>query len=152
MQKLAYAWVRMTPGYLLISLLPPPHPSTPTSSYFYPHLLILPPLPPHISTPTSSSFHPYLLIFLPLPPHPLPHLFSHHPRLLSEERIRNGVKKLQKSKQGATQERLDSFFKAVPSPAADKRKVCIAAVHAMCGWHVCLPSVVWCQARMCMYS
>ena len=40
----------------------------------------------------------------------------------SEERIRNGVKKLQKSKQGATQERLDSFFKAVPSPTVDKRK------------------------------
>jgi len=49
----------------------------------------------------------------------------------SEERIRNGAKKLSKAKQGSTQGRLDSFFKVLPSnkvpntpptPAA-KRKV-----------------------------
>ena len=48
-------------------------------------------------------------------------LVSHYS--CSEERIRNGEKKLQKSKQGTTRERLDSFFKAIPSPIADKRKV-----------------------------
>lgn len=42
---------------------------------------------------------------------------------ISEDRIRNGVKKLLKSKEGSTQGRLDSFFKAIPSPA-NKRKVC----------------------------
>ena len=50
----------------------------------------------------------------------------------SEERIRNGVKKLQKSKQGATQERLDSFFKAIPSPIADKRKVLTCVCVCVC--------------------
>ncbi|KAK2717478.1 flap endonuclease 1-like [Artemia franciscana] len=45
----------------------------------------------------------------------------------SEERIRNGIKKIQKSRQVATQGRLDSFFKVVSSPnmkdsAAAKRK------------------------------
>lgn len=38
----------------------------------------------------------------------------------SEERIRSGAKKLEKSKQGATQGRLDMFFKPVPGV---KRKV-----------------------------
>ena len=47
------------------------------------------------------------------------------PFFSSEDRIRNGAKKLMKSKQGATQGRMDSFFKAVPSPMTDnKRKVC----------------------------
>lgn len=42
----------------------------------------------------------------------------------SEDRIRNGAKKLEKQKEGATQGRLDTFFKSVPSPAtAAKRKV-----------------------------
>ena len=42
----------------------------------------------------------------------------------SEDRIRNGAKKLEKHKEGATQGRLDTFFKSVPSPAtAAKRKV-----------------------------
>ena len=42
----------------------------------------------------------------------------------SEDRIRNGAKKLLKSKQKATQGRLDMFFKPVASPVAgQKRKV-----------------------------
>ncbi|CAI8023861.1 Flap endonuclease 1 [Geodia barretti] len=41
----------------------------------------------------------------------------------SEDRIRNGVRKLEKCKEGATQGRLDSFFTKLPSPAtASKRK------------------------------
>lgn len=40
----------------------------------------------------------------------------------SEDRIRSGAKKLKKSKQGATQGRLDSFFKAVPSPASESKR------------------------------
>lgn len=39
----------------------------------------------------------------------------------SEDRIRNGAKKLEKHKEGATQGRLDTFFKAVPSSSV-KRK------------------------------
>lgn len=42
----------------------------------------------------------------------------------SEDRVRNGAKKLRKCKEGATQGRLDMFFKPAPSPiAAAKRKV-----------------------------
>ena len=42
----------------------------------------------------------------------------------SEDRVRNGAKKLQKSKQKATQGRLDMFFKPVGSPiSGQKRKV-----------------------------
>jgi flap endonuclease-1 len=42
----------------------------------------------------------------------------------NEDRIRNGAKKIMKSKQGATQGRMDSFFKVVPSAASGlKRKV-----------------------------
>ena len=42
----------------------------------------------------------------------------------SEDRIRNGVRKLERLKEGATQGRLDTFFKAIPSSAkANKRKV-----------------------------
>ena len=38
--------------------------------------------------------------------------------------MRNGAKKLRKCKEGATQGRLDMFFKPAPSPiAAAKRKV-----------------------------
>jgi len=42
----------------------------------------------------------------------------------SEDRIRSGCKKLEKSRGGATQGRLDSFFKVLPSPTpgANKRK------------------------------
>jgi len=42
----------------------------------------------------------------------------------AEERIRNGCKKLVKARGGATQGRLDSFFKVLPSPTpnANKRK------------------------------
>jgi len=42
----------------------------------------------------------------------------------AEDRIRNGCKKLAKSRGGATQGRLDSFFKVLPSPtpSANKRK------------------------------
>ncbi|XP_013391519.1 flap endonuclease 1 [Lingula anatina] len=40
----------------------------------------------------------------------------------NEERIRNGVKKLAKARQGSTQGRLDSFFKVLPSPGGSKRK------------------------------
>merc|ERR1712112_807308 len=41
-----------------------------------------------------------------------------------EERIRNGCKKLEKSRGSSTQGRLDSFFKVLPSPTpnANKRK------------------------------
>jgi len=40
----------------------------------------------------------------------------------SEDRIRNGIKKLQKGRSGTTQGRLDNFFKVVPVPASNKRK------------------------------
>jgi len=40
----------------------------------------------------------------------------------AEDRIRNGAKKLLKGKQGATQGRLDSFFKVLPSPTANQNK------------------------------
>ncbi|XP_005105611.1 flap endonuclease 1 [Aplysia californica] len=40
----------------------------------------------------------------------------------SEERIRNGVKKLQKAKQGTTQGRMDSFFSVVSTSKTSKRK------------------------------
>ena len=47
---------------------------------------------------------------------------------LSEERIRNGIAKLRKSKEGGVQGRLDTFFKVVPkteeqlASSAKKRK------------------------------
>ncbi|XP_066998562.2 flap endonuclease 1 isoform X2 [Anabrus simplex] len=46
----------------------------------------------------------------------------------NEDRVRNGAKKLSKSRSGTTQGRLDTFFKVMPSPnnnavAANKRKV-----------------------------
>ncbi|MPC94310.1 Flap endonuclease 1 [Portunus trituberculatus] len=42
----------------------------------------------------------------------------------SEDRIRNGIKKLTKARNTTTQGRLDSFFKVLPSPTtnANKRK------------------------------
>jgi len=40
----------------------------------------------------------------------------------SEDRIRNGCKKLGKARGGATQGRLDSFFKVLPSPTASQNK------------------------------
>ena len=40
----------------------------------------------------------------------------------SEDRIRNGAKKLLKAKQGTQQGRLDSFFKAAPSPLQNSKK------------------------------
>lgn len=40
----------------------------------------------------------------------------------AEDRVRNGVKKLMKSRSGTTQGRLDSFFKVLPSPNGVKRK------------------------------
>lgn len=40
----------------------------------------------------------------------------------SEERIRNGIKKIKKARQGSTQGRLDSFFKVLPSTKNVKRK------------------------------
>ncbi|XP_072024123.1 flap endonuclease 1-like [Amphiura filiformis] len=40
----------------------------------------------------------------------------------SEDRIRNGIKKMIKAKQGSTQGRLDSFFKVIPSTNNSKRK------------------------------
>ena len=43
--------------------------------------------------------------------------------LLSEDRIRNGVKKMLKSRQGSTQGRLDSFFKVLPSPVSAQKRV-----------------------------
>ena len=57
------------------------------------------------------------------------HLLLH----ASEDRIRNGAKKLEKHKGGSTQGRLDSFFKSVPSPsAAMKRKVILGWVILGC--------------------
>lgn len=41
----------------------------------------------------------------------------------SEERIRNGAKKLLKSRQGTTQGRMDSFFSVISSAKTTKRKV-----------------------------
>lgn len=41
----------------------------------------------------------------------------------SEERIRNGAKKLGKAKSSSTQGRLDTFFKVLPTIATTKRKV-----------------------------
>lgn len=41
----------------------------------------------------------------------------------SEERIRNGAKKILKAKKSSTQGRLDSFFKVLPSNKPIKRKV-----------------------------
>lgn len=46
-------------------------------------------------------------------------------RQFSEDRVRNGVKKIQKTRTSTTQGRLDSFFKVLPStgsPASNKRK------------------------------
>lgn len=43
----------------------------------------------------------------------------------SEERIRNGCKKILKSRQGSTQGRLDTFF-TVTGSISSKRKVCTA--------------------------
>lgn len=44
--------------------------------------------------------------------------------IFSEDRIRSGMKKLTKARQGSTQGRLDSFFKVLPSPSpSNKRKV-----------------------------
>lgn len=45
-------------------------------------------------------------------------------RQFNEERVRNGAKKIFKSKTTATQGRLDSFFKVLPSTpnSASKRK------------------------------
>lgn len=40
----------------------------------------------------------------------------------SEDRIRNGCKKLLKSRSGSTQGRLDSFFKVTPATTSNKRK------------------------------
>ena len=45
--------------------------------------------------------------------------------IFSEERIRNGAKKLGKAKSTSTQGRLDSFFKVLPSQPSIKRKVII---------------------------
>ena len=52
------------------------------------------------------------------------HLPPVHSCHASEERVRSGIKKLTKGLQGATQGRLDSFFKVMPAPAkAVKRPV-----------------------------
>lgn len=41
----------------------------------------------------------------------------------SEERVRNGAKKLHKARNTSTQGRLDSFFKVLPTTPTPKRKV-----------------------------
>ena len=47
-----------------------------------------------------------------------------HICFFSEERMRNGVKKLAKARTGSTQGRLDGFFKVLSSPSnSTKRKV-----------------------------
>lgn len=43
-------------------------------------------------------------------------------RQFNEDRVRSGAKKILKSKTTATQGRLDSFFKVLPSTNAVKRK------------------------------
>lgn len=43
-------------------------------------------------------------------------------RQFSEERIRNGAKKIMKTRSTSTQGRLDSFFKVLPSTTPVKRK------------------------------
>lgn len=43
-------------------------------------------------------------------------------KMFSEERVRNGAKKLQKARSGQTQGRLDSFFKVLPVTPNPKRK------------------------------
>lgn len=40
----------------------------------------------------------------------------------SEDRVRNGAKKLMKARGGSTQGRLDGFFKVLPSTTPVKRK------------------------------
>jgi len=40
----------------------------------------------------------------------------------SEDRIRSGIKKLTKARQGSTQGRLDSFFKVLPSPSSSSKR------------------------------
>jgi flap endonuclease-1 len=46
-------------------------------------------------------------------------------KAFSEDRVRNGAKKLTKARTGTTQGRLESFFKVLPSPSktTNKRKV-----------------------------
>ena len=56
--------------------------------------------------------------------------------------MRNGAKKLQKSKQKATQGRLDMFFKSVASPlAGQKRKVQITKHHVHASTYIVLSQV-----------
>ena len=43
-------------------------------------------------------------------------------KAFSEERVRNGTKKLAKARSGTTQGRLDTFFKVLPN-TTNKRKV-----------------------------
>ena len=51
----------------------------------------------------------------------------------SEDRVRSGLKKLTKARQGSTQGRLDSFFSVIPSPSAgSKRKVNIVCLYVVC--------------------
>lgn len=62
-------------------------------------------------------------------PHILNCPFSNPKFLFSEDRVRNGSKKLQKSKLKATQGRLDMFFKPISSSiSGQKRKVSMYAL------------------------
>ena len=58
----------------------------------------------------------------------------HHARILffSEDRIRNGAKKLTKARHSSTQGRLDNFFKVIQSPTSStKRKVIVFWIFLM---------------------
>lgn len=110
-----------SPPSLLLSLLPP------LLSLYFSHLcfplipLLLSFLPSSLSPSSpllSPLCFPLLLLFLSFP-------FSRR----SEDRVRNGAKKLEKCRQGSTQGRLDAFFKPAPSPmTAAKRKVSVVQV------------------------
>ena len=64
--------------------------------------------------------------------------------IFSEDRIRSGIKKLTKARQGSTQGRLDSFFKVLPSPCpASKRKVSKLILLVVKGYCLGKQSNVW---------
>ena len=69
--------------------------------------------------------------------------FSNPEFLFSEDRVRNGTKKLQKSKQKATQGRLDMFFKPITSSiSGQKRKVYLSLYTMFDSSNVILLSII----------
>ena len=62
--------------------------------------------------------------------------------MYSEDRIRNGVKRILKSRQGATQGRLDTFFKPIATATAGvKRKVCTHVLNILNKSTTSLPDI-----------